>query len=145
MLYELKKDRGKDAGSKWWLVYGKIQCKNDLPTVNIGLLRGHCFYIKKMDVLCKRWKCKGWRQIFTRKNDLTVHLKKERCTGRKTTIICSGGKFRHILNSSEKVFYGGNTKCSYTACQWIKAQVIETGKHIHHKMCEHGGERMVKV
>ena len=59
MLYELKKVRGKDAGSKWWLVYGKIQCKNDLPTVNIELLRDHCFDIKKMDVLCKRWKCKG--------------------------------------------------------------------------------------
>ena len=25
MLYEPKKDRGKDAGSIWWLVYGKIQ------------------------------------------------------------------------------------------------------------------------
>ena len=24
MLYEPKKDRGKDAGSMWWLVYGKV-------------------------------------------------------------------------------------------------------------------------
>ena len=46
MLYEPKKDRGKDAGSIWWLVYGKIQHKNDLPTINMGLLGGHCFYIK---------------------------------------------------------------------------------------------------
>ena len=52
---------------------------------------------------------------------------------------------KHILNSSEKVFYGGDTKFSYTACQWIEAQAIETGKRIHHKMCGHGGERMVKV
>ena len=58
MLYEPKKDRGKDAGSIWWLVYGKIQYKSDLPTVNIRLLGGNCFYIKKMDVLCKRWECK---------------------------------------------------------------------------------------
>ena len=50
-----------------------------------------------------------------------------------------------ILNLSEKVFYGGDKKFSYTACQWIEAQAIETGKHIHHKMCEHGGERMMKV
>ena len=55
MLYEPRKDRGKDVGSIWWLVYGKIQHKNDLPTINIGLLGGHCFYSKKMDVLCKRW------------------------------------------------------------------------------------------
>ena len=54
MLYEPKKDRGKDAGSIWHLVYRKIQHKNDLPTINMGLLGGHCFYIKKMDMLCER-------------------------------------------------------------------------------------------
>ena len=36
-------------------------------------------------------------------------------------------------------------KFSYTACQWIEAQAIETGKYIHHKTCGHGGERMVNV
>ena len=55
MLYEPKKNRGKDAGSIWRLIYGIIQYKNDLPTINMGLLGGHCFYIKKMDVLCKQW------------------------------------------------------------------------------------------
>ena len=43
------------------------------------------------------------------------------------------------------MFYGGDTKFSYTTCQWIETQAIETGKHIHHKMCGHGGEHMVKV
>ena len=43
------------------------------------------------------------------------------------------------------MFYGGDTKFSYTACQWIEAQAIETGKHIHHKMCGDGGECMVTV
>ena len=80
-----------------------------------------------------------------RNKDLTVHLKEERCTGGKTKTICPGSKFRHIFNSSEKVFYGGDTKFSYTTCQWIEAQAIETGKHIHHKMCGQGGECMVKV
>ena len=145
MLYEPKKDRSKNAGFILRLVYGKIQYKNDLPTVNIGLLGGHCFYIKKMDVLCKRWECKGCKQIFTRNKDLTRHLIKERYTGGKAEIICSGVKFRQILNSSEKVFYGGNIKFSYTACQWIEAHAIETGKHIHHKMCGNGGKRMVEV
>ena len=143
MLYEPKKDKGKVAGSVWRLVYGKIQDKSDLPTIKIGLLGGHCFYIKKMDVLCNQWECKVCRQIFTRNENLTRHLKDERCTGEKIRIICSGGKFKHILNSSEKVFYGGETKFSYTACQWIEAQAIETGKHIHHKMYGYGGERMV--
>ena len=56
-----------------------------------------------------------------------------------------GVEEEHILNSSEKVFYGGETKFSYDVCQWIEAQDIERGKHIHHKMCGHGGECMVTV
>ena len=51
ILYEPKKDRRKDAGSIWRLVYGKIQYKSYLHIKNMGLLGGHCFYIKKMDVL----------------------------------------------------------------------------------------------
>ena len=98
-----------------------------------------------MDLLCKRWECKGCRQIFTRNEGLTLHLKEERCTRGKTKIICSDGNFKLILSSSEKVFHGGDTKFSYTACQWIEAQGIETSKHIHHKMCVHDGERMVTV
>ena len=74
MLYEVKKDRGKDARSIWRLICGKNQYKNDLPTVNMGLLGSHCFYIKKMDVLCKRWECKGSKQIFTRDENLTRYL-----------------------------------------------------------------------
>ena len=97
MLHEPKKDRGKVAGSIWRLVYGKIQHKNDLPTINMRLLEGHCLYIKKMDVLFKRWECKGCKQIFTQDENVMRHLKEERCTGGKTKIICSGGKFRHIL------------------------------------------------
>ena len=43
MLYEPKKNSRKDPGSKWLLVYDKIQQKSDLTTVNMGLLGGHCF------------------------------------------------------------------------------------------------------
>ena len=84
-------------------------------------------------------------QIFTQNENLIKHFEEDRCTRGKTKIICPGGKFRHILNSSEKMFYGGDTKYSYTACQWIEAQDVKIGKHIHQKMCERGEERMVKV
>ena len=127
------------------LVYGKIQHKNELPTINMGLLGGDCFYIKKTNVLCKQWECKHCRQIFTRDENLIRHLKEVRCTGGKTKFIFSGGKYKHILNSSEKVFCGSNTKFSYTAFQWIEAEAMEADKHIHHKMCGHGGEAMVNV
>ena len=121
MLHEPKKDSRKYAGSISWLAYSKIQHKNNLPTISMGLSGGQCFYIEEMDVLCKRWECKDCRQIFTQNENLIRHLKEERCTGGKTKIICLGGKFKHILNSSEKIFYGGDTKFSCTACQWSEA------------------------
>ena len=76
-----------------------------------------------------------WQDILRRRDVLE----------KKQKTICSGVKFKHILNSPEKVFYGGDTNIGYTACQWIEAQTIETGKQIHHKMCGHEGERMVTV
>ena len=93
MLYEPKEDRGEDVESIWQLVYGKIQHKSDLPTINRRLLGSHCFYIERMDVLCKRWECKDCRQIFKRNENLIRHLKDERCIGGKTKIICSGSEF----------------------------------------------------
>ena len=49
------------------------------------------------------------------------------------------------MNSSEKVFYGGNTNFSYAACQWIEKQSELIGRHIHHALCGHGGEFYVTV
>ena len=51
----------------------------------------------------------------------------------KTKIISGRGKFRHTLNSSEKVFYGADTKFSYTECQWTEAKAEKMGMQIHHK------------
>ena len=61
--------------------------------------------------------CKNRKQIFTQDENLIKHLKERRCTGGKMKTISSGGKLRHILNSSEKVFYGSDTKFSYTTTE----------------------------
>lgn len=140
MLYEPKQKK-----EIWRLVYGKFQYKKDLPTMNIGLLDGHCFYIKDVSVLAKRWECKGCKQVFKRSDCLLEHLQKDRCNGGKTKEICKGKQFRRIFSASDNVFYGGDTGFSYTACQWIEAESEKLGKHIHHKMCGHGGERQVMV
>ena len=145
MLYEPRNDTGKDAGKVWRLVYGQIQYKDTLPTINMGLFKGHCFYINKIDFLCQNWECKRCKQIFKKSCNLTRHLKEDTCTGGKTKVICAGKKFKRTLNSSEKVFYGGETGFSYSACQWIEHMSEKTGRHIHHKMCGHGGERQVTV
>ena len=48
------------------------------------------------------------------------------------------------MNSSEKVFYGGNTQFSWVGCRWIEHQSDLLGSHIHHALCGHGGERCVR-
>ena len=73
------------------------------------------------------------------------HVTGGTCGGGKTKLICPGTKFRRIMNSSEKVFYGENTNFSYAACQWIEKQSELIGKHIHHALCGHGGEFSVKI
>ena len=141
MVYEPK---GKSK-SVWQLVYGKRQYKAGLPTMNVGLFEGHCFYIKDMKVLCQKWKCSGCGQVFTDSRNLTKHLKENRCNGGKTKIICNGDKIKPKMSMSEKVFYGGSTRFSYAGCQWIEAESEKLGKHIHHAMCGHGGERVVPI
>ena len=139
MLYEPKQKE------TWRLVYGKLQYKKGLPTLNIGLLDGHCFFIKDLDVLAKRWECKGCKQVFTKSCNLTKHLQDDRCNGGKTKEVCKGKQIKRVFSASDNVFYGGDTNFSYAACQWIEAMSEQTGKHIHHKMCGHGGEREVRV
>ena len=64
------------------------------------------------------------------------------CEGVKVKIICEGKKVKRILSKSEKVFY--DDSYSYAACQWIECMSEKTGRHIHHALCGHGGERVVK-
>ena len=67
------------------------------------------------------------------------------CTGAQPKPVCDGGKFKHIMNSSEKAFYGGNTKFSWKDYKWIKQQSELSNQHIYHAMSGHGGERCVVI
>ena len=147
----------------WRLVFGKNQFKKNLPCVDIGLFvyedhdekqaekdsrgsrQGHCFFIKDIELLTKTWECGGCGQRFNRHDNYNRHVTGGTCGGGKTKLICPGEKFERIMNSSEKVFYGGNTKFSYAACQWIEKQSELIGRHIHHALCGHGGEYYVTV
>ena len=49
----------------WRLVYvhNKYRkCRED--DITLGLLDGHCFYIKSLDVLTQRWECEVCKQLF---------------------------------------------------------------------------------
>ena len=98
-----------------------------------------------MNFLTKTWECFGCGQRFNDHHNYNRHLTSGTCDGGKTKLLCPGEKFERIMNSSEKVFYGGNTNFSYAACQWIEKQSELIGKHIHHALCGHGGEYYVTV
>ena len=157
-----------ESETVWKLVSGKNQFRKNLPCVDIGLFvyedhseagddedeaekdnrysrQGHCFFIKDIELLTKTWECGGCGQRFNRHDNYNRHITSGTCGGGKTKLICPGTKFRRIMNSSEIVFYGGNTNFSYTACQWIEKQSELIGEHIHHALCGHGGEFSVKI
>ena len=153
----------KESKTVWKLVFGKNQLRKNLSCVDIGLFvyedhdreqsevdkrklrEGHCFFIKDIELLTKLWECVGCQQRFNNHDNYNRHVTGGVCGGGKTKLICPGEKFERIMNSSEKVFYGGGTKFSYAACQWIEKQSELTGKHIHHALCGHGGEFCVEV
>ena len=159
-LFEPEENKEKTV---WKLVSGKNQFKNNLPFVDIGLFvyedhdrkqsekdkrasrQGHCFFIKDIELLTKTWECFGCGQRFNDHRNYNRHLPSGTCDGGKTKLLCPGEKFERIMNSSEKVFYGGNTKFSYAACKWIEKQSELIGRHIHHALCGHGGEYYVTV
>ena len=160
----------KESKTVWKLVFGKNQFKKNLPCVDIGLFvyedsdgeksdsgaganqgdkrkprRGHCFFIKDIELLTKLWECAGCKQRFNNHDNYNRHVTGGICTGGKTKLICPGEKFERIMNSSEKVFYGGDKNFSYAACRWIEKQSELIGKHIHHALCGHGGEFYAEV
>ena len=129
----------------WKLVFGQNQLKSSLLNIDIGLYEGHCFYIKDLDVLTNHWKCSECQQRFTCHNTYERHVTERRCTGGQPKLVCDGGKFKHIMNTSEKVFYGGNTQFSLKAFKWIECHSERIGSYIHHALCGHGGERCVVI
>ena len=137
-LYEPKNQ------STWKLVFGQNQFRESRSNLDIGLCEGHCFFIKDINLLANHWECTGCQQRFSYHQHYHRHITEERCTGGQPKLLCPGEKFKRIMNSSEKVFYGGgSTQFSFKGCKWIEKQSENIGKHIHHALCGHGGERCV--
>ena len=106
-VYEPKSDTKETS---WMLVFGKNRYKARLDTINLGMFKGHCFYIKKMEVLCQKWECIACHQVFTRSENLTRHLTDGSCNGGQPKLIYKGRKFKRLLTACEKVFYRGGVK-----------------------------------
>ena len=131
--------------SVWKLVFGHVHHRSSLLNVDIALHEGHCFYIKNLDVLANHLECAGCQQRFTCHDNYERHVTEKRCTCGQPKLVCNSGKFKHKMNSSEKAFYRGNTHFSWKSCMWIECQSEWIGRHIHHALCGHGGERRVVI
>ena len=129
----------------WMLVLGQVHHRSSLPNVDISLYQGHCFYIKDLDVLANHWECAGCQQRFTHHANYKGHVTEKRCSSGHPKLVCDGRKFKQIMSSSEKVFYGENTQFSWKACRWIKCQSELSDWYIHHVLCGHGGERAIAI
>ena len=129
----------------WKLGFGHMHHRSSFPNIDFGIYQGHCFCIKNLDGLANHRECMGCQQRFTHRNNDNRHVTEKWCTGGQAKLVCDGGKFKHIMNCSEKVFYGGNTQVSWKACRWIERQSEIIGRHIHHTLYGHGGERCVVI
>ena len=58
------------------LVFGQSQFKSSLPNVDI---KGHCFYIKDLNVLTNRSECIGCQQRFNQHQHHNRHVTENRC------------------------------------------------------------------
>ena len=127
----------------WKLVFEQVQHRRSLLNVDIGLLEWHCFYIKNVDVLTDHGKCAGCKQRFSHHTHYNRHMTEKWCTSGQPKLMCDSSKFKCIMSSSEKVFYGGIMQFSWKDCRWIKCLSELSGWHIRHALCGHGGEGCV--
>ena len=81
----------------WMLSFGKVQYRRSLLSVDIGLLKGHCFHTRNLGVLANHWECVVCQQRFSHHNNYNRHVTKKWCTGRQPNLLCDRGKFKCII------------------------------------------------
>ena len=77
---------------------------------------------------------------FTWASDLTRHA--PRCTRGRNNISCSGNRILAPESAFAKAFYPEGSFGIKATC-WLEYVAKQSGTHIHHHRCGHGGERLV--
>ena len=78
---------------------------------------------------------------FTRAATLTRHIKT--CTRGRTNISCPGNRILAPESDFEEAFYPEGSFGIKATC-WLEYVAKQSGTHIHHHRCGHGGERLVE-
>ena len=107
------------------------------PTMTTGIYENHAFLIKVTNN-CTFGECMA---RFTKSCNLIRHP--SRCTSGRTEIACPGNQILAPESAFEKAFYPEGTFGIKGVC-WLEHVSRESGKHIHHHRCGHGGERFIK-
>ena len=61
--------------STWKLVFGQNQFRASRFNNDIGLCKGHCFFIKDIDVLANHWECEGCHYRFSYHHHYNRHVR----------------------------------------------------------------------
>ena len=107
-------------------------------TMTIGLYEGHAFLITDINKVTNNYTCGECMARFTWSNNLNRHIK----TGGRANISCSGNRILAPESAFEKAFYPEGSFGIKATC-WLEYVARQTGTHIHHHRCGHGGERLV--
>ena len=114
--------------------------KVNYPTMTIGLYEGHAFLITDINKVTNNYTCGECMARFTKSVNLTRHIKT--CTRGRTNIGCPGKRILAPDSAYEKAFYPEESFGIKATC-WLEYVGRQSGTHIHHHRCGHGGERLV--
>ena len=116
--------------------------KVSYPTMHIGIYENHAFFILDIYKVSNNFTCGECMARFTRADNLKRHTLRW-CTRGRTEIACPGNQILAPESAFEKAFYPEGTFGTKGIC-WLEHVSRQSGKHIHHHKCGHGGERFIK-
>ena len=108
--------------------------------MSIGLYEGHAFLITDINKVTNNYTCGECMARFTKSVNLTRHA--TRCKRGRTDLSCPGNRILAPESDFEKAFYPEGSFGIKATC-WLEYVAKQSGTHIHHHRCGHGGERFV--
>ena len=108
--------------------------------MTIGLYEEHASLITDINKVTNNYTCGECMARFTRASDLTRRA--TRCTRVRTNISCPGNRILAPESAFEKTFYPEGRFGIKATCR-LEHVARQSGTHIHHHRCGHGGERLV--
>jgi len=132
-------ERQKNGEILWHL---RRSPSDKLPNImTIGNYDGHEFLIKDIKKLARLCACVECQVRFTKACNLERHSKT--CSQGKKVIDYPNKRVEAPQTAYERVFYG-KPGASASSVRWLGHASKQLGRHIHHELCGHDGERWIE-